>query len=513
MKCAAFLLLLLASGCTFAPSPTRLVTPSSATPPATAAGDAAGITLALAGDVMLGRWVNDMILANGPLYPWGDLLPVVQAADLFLINLECVIAASGEPFLPPRVFYFRADPRAIESLTGAGVDYVTLANNHAMDFQGPALLETIQHLDEHGIAHAGAGGNSDEASRFALLEADGITVGVVAFADHYAEYAATEVGAGTNVIPITVEEPYFRQVEQSIQAVRAAGADLVVFSIHWGPNMRSVPPPAFRQFARAVIDAGADIFHGHSAHVFQGIEIYQGKPILYDTGDLIDDYYVYEEYQNDQQFLFLITALITATGSEVERIELVPVLISDAQANVARGAVLDQMYERMRDLSAAMGTEVRREGDRLVAEGITLATPSPAPTLPPYLERVWPAPGRQELVDGEALLLRVDLLVDGVSVEGEDLSAEDVIARSELVYDGVPVPLVECADDGGWMVGDAEGQELYRVPPRLYQLLWRVPSEPGVHQATVVFRSGPGEVLAYTWQFELVATGPTPTSD
>ncbi|MFQ6016099.1 MAG: CapA family protein [Anaerolineae bacterium] len=368
MKRIAFLLLLLlVSGCTPVPEPlpTEVATPSPTLPLATVEGGAEEeITLALAGDVMLGRWVNAMILMNGPLYPWGDLLPLVQTADLFLINLECVIAESGEPFLPPRVFYFKADSKAIEVLTRAGVDYVTLSNNHAMDFQGPALLETIEHLDEHGIAHAGAGRNLEEASRFALLEAKGVKVGVVAFADHFREYAATEVSPGTNIIPITVEEPYFSRVEQSIKAVRAAGADLVVFSIHWGPNMRHVPPPQFKEFARAVMDAGADIFHGHSAHVFQGIEIYKGKPILYDTGDLIDDYYVDEVHKNDQQFLFLVTA----TGSGVERIELVPVLISNAQVNMAHGAVVDQIYQRMQELSAAMGTEIRREGDRLVID-------------------------------------------------------------------------------------------------------------------------------------------------
>ena len=369
----SLLLLLLVSNCTSVTKPrtrrtrrppTKVAAPSPTTPLVTMEGGVKGITLALAGDVMLGRGVNEMILMNGPLHPWGDLFPLVQTVDLFLINLECVIAESGEPFLPPRVFYFRADPRAIEVLTRAGVDYVTLSNNHAMDFQGPALLETIQHLDEHGIAHAGAGRNLEEASRFALLEAKGVKVGVVAFADHFQEYAATEVSPGTNVIPITIEEPYFGRVEQSIKAVRAAGADLVVFSIHWGPNMRHVPPPEFKQFARAVMDAGADIFHGHSAHVFQGIEIYKGKPILYDTGDLIDDYYVDKVHKNDQQFLFLVTA----TGSGVERIELVPVLISYAQVNTAHGAVFDQIYQRMQELSAAMETEVRREGDRLVID-------------------------------------------------------------------------------------------------------------------------------------------------
>ena len=169
---------------------------------------------------------------------------------------------------------------------------------------------------------------------------------------------------GREPIPVTVKEPYFSRVEQSIEAVRAAGADLVVFSIHWGPNMRHVPPQEFKEFARAVMDAGADVFHGHSAHIFQRIDIYERKPILYDTGDLIDDYYVDVVHKKVQQFLFLVTA----TGSGVERIELVPVLISNAQVNTAHRAVLDQIHERMQELSAAMGTEVRRKGDHLLID-------------------------------------------------------------------------------------------------------------------------------------------------
>jgi len=367
-RIAVFLLIVLVGGCIPSPklAPTDVVAPSPSTPLGTVETDMETITLALAGDVMLARLVNEAILANGPLYPWGNVLPLVQEADLTLINLECVVAETGEPFQPPRVFYFRADPQAIETLVGAGVDYVTLSNNHAMDYQGPALLETIQHLDEHGIAHAGAAGNLEEAAQFALLEARGMKVGVVAFADHFQEYAATETSPGTNVVPVTLEEPHFSRVENSIRATRAAGADLVVFSIHWGPNMRHIPTQEFREFARAVMDAGADIFHGHSAHIFQGIEIYNGKPILYDTGDLIDDYYVDVVHKNNQQFLFLVTA----SQGEVERIELVPVLISNAQVNTAHGAVTDEMHKRMAELSAAMGTEIRREGDHLVIDVI-----------------------------------------------------------------------------------------------------------------------------------------------
>lgn len=322
------------------------------------------ITLALGGDAMLARYVDKAIQTKGPRHLWGDVLPLIQGADLSLVNLECVIAESGEAFVPERVFYFRAAPKAMEALTLAGIDYATLANNHTMDFRAAALLEMIERLDEGGIAHAGAGGNAEEASQYALLETRGIKVGVVAFADHFQEYAATESEPGTNIIPITTDQRHFRRVRESINAVRAAGADLVVFSIHWGPNLQHVPSLDFMDFAHAVVEAGADIFHGHSAHVFQGVEIYDGKPIFYDTGDLIDDYYVDMQYKNDQQLLFLVRA--TADG--IERVDLVPILISNIQVNRATGPVFDEIHERIADLSKTMGTEIEQEGDRLVID-------------------------------------------------------------------------------------------------------------------------------------------------
>jgi hypothetical protein len=106
------LLIVLIGGCTPvpAPAPDEAPTLSPTTPLSATEGDSETITLALAGDVMLARLVNEAIRANGPLYPWGDVLPLVREADLSLVNLECVIAESGEPFEPARVFYFKADP-------------------------------------------------------------------------------------------------------------------------------------------------------------------------------------------------------------------------------------------------------------------------------------------------------------------------------------------------------------------------------------------------------------------
>ncbi|MHC4548601.1 MAG: CapA family protein [Planctomycetota bacterium] len=313
------------------------------------------VTLALGGDTMLARLVTKTLLKEGPRHVWGDALPLLRGADLTLVNLECVIAEGGGPFRPRRVFYFRAHPTAIEALTLAGIDYVSLANNHALDYGPQALLECLKRLDAAGIRHAGAGANAREAARPALLEAGGLKIGVVAFADHFKEYAATASRPGTNVLKVGDLAP----VRRAIKAARAAGADVVICSAHWGPNMRQVPKPWFKAFARAVMDAGADIFHGHSAHVFQGIELYKGKPILYDTGDLVDDYAVDPRLRNDLALLFLLT--VSPKG--LRRLELVPLKIGRMQVNRATGADHAEIVRRMRRLCADMGTTVvAREG-------------------------------------------------------------------------------------------------------------------------------------------------------
>ncbi|MHC4306199.1 MAG: CapA family protein [Planctomycetota bacterium] len=319
------------------------------------------VTLAFGGDVMLGRIVNATIQERGARYVWGDTLPVLRATDATLVNLECVIAAGGEPFRPRRVFYFRGDPRVVEALTVAGIDYVSLANNHAMDFRAEALLETMHHLDRHGIAHAGAGATLAEAARPALIEAGDLKIGVVAFADHFREYGADADSPGTNVIEIDLGDRTLGRVRAAIRAARGQGADLVVFSIHWGPNMRTAPTASFVEFAHAVMDSGADIFHGHSAHLFQGVEIYKGKVILFDTGDLIDDYYVDPKLRNDQQLLFVVT--VTERG--ISRVDLIPLHIDRMRVNLARGEIFETIRDRIRRLSKPFGTEIHADDTRL----------------------------------------------------------------------------------------------------------------------------------------------------
>lgn len=317
-------------------------------------------TLALTGDVMLGRGVNETLPTVRPEEPWGDVLPLLLSADLRIINLECAITEHKRPWSrTPKVFHFRADPLAIEVLRAARVDACSLANNHTLDFEEQGLLDTLAHLEAAGIRYAGAGRDAEESARPVLLEGG---VALVAFTDNEPPFSAGLDKPGTNYLPVSLEPEVLRRVEAAVGAAREAGAGTVVVSNHWGPNMVQRPKETFRRFARAVVDRGADVYYGHSAHVFQGVEIYRGKPILYDTGDFIDDYAVDPNLRNDRSFLFRVFV----EDGDFRRLELHPVVLPYARVELARGGEREAILDRMVDLSAEMGTAIDRREDRLV---------------------------------------------------------------------------------------------------------------------------------------------------
>ena len=323
------------------------------------------ITLALAGDVMLGRGVNETLRSVRPEEPWGDTLPLLFSADLRIINLECAITEHKRPWSrTPKVFHFRADPVAVDVLRAARIDACSLANNHTLDFEEQGLLDTLAYLEAAGIRYAGAGHDREEAARPALLDAPPIRVALVAFTDNEPPFAAGPAKPGTNYLPVSMEPGVLRRVEEAVGAAREAGAETVVFSNHWGPNMVERPREVFRRFARAVVDRGVDVYYGHSAHVFQGVEIYRGKPILYDTGDFIDDYAVDPRLRNDRSFLFLVSL----DGGQLRRLELFPVSLPYARVELARGTEREAILDRMVGLSVEMGTTLVRREDRLVFE-------------------------------------------------------------------------------------------------------------------------------------------------
>ena len=124
-----------------------------------------------AGDVMLGRLVNK-VLANAQFtYVWGDTIDIIKRADFSLINLECSVSSKGKKWNKTfKVFHFRANLDAIQVLNSASIDYVSLANNHILDYDIEALLDTLDILDKNNISHSGAGRNLKEAMKPAIIE-------------------------------------------------------------------------------------------------------------------------------------------------------------------------------------------------------------------------------------------------------------------------------------------------------------------------------------------------------
>lgn len=234
---------------------------------------------------MLGRRVADAIAGERapPLFS-AEVEEAVRAADLFVLNLECCISDRGSPWpAPGKPFFFRAPPRAAELLARAGVDCVTLANNHALDYGAEALLDTLGHLAAAGIRHAGAGPDVAAARTPAFLERRGLRLAVVAAADHPAGFAATEQRPGIAFADLKAGGvPDWLFV--AFAAARAQ-ADAVLFSPHWGPNL-TARPPAHVRAAAAAIAPQVTLVAGHSAHVFHGV----GGNVLYDLGDFVNDY-------------------------------------------------------------------------------------------------------------------------------------------------------------------------------------------------------------------------------
>jgi poly-gamma-glutamate capsule biosynthesis protein CapA/YwtB (metallophosphatase superfamily) len=314
--------------------------------------------LALAGDTMLGRAVAEALGAR-PLEALvaPEVVAVAHEADVFVLNLECCISEGGRPWSDPRKpFFFRAPPRATELLALLGVDCVTLANNHALDFGEDALLDTFAHLADAGIAWVGAGTTVEQARAPVVLETAGIRLAVAAATDHPEEYAAGPARPGvafadlwSGGIPAWLRE-----------AVGAAGGDAVLVTPHWGPNMVGAPLQHVREAAAELLDAGATLVAGHSAHVFHGV----GARVLYDLGDFLDDYAVDRLLRNDLGLLFLVEL----DGGRPVRLEAVPLRLEYCHTRLAAGKDAAWIAERFRTACAAFGTAVAEEDGRLVVD-------------------------------------------------------------------------------------------------------------------------------------------------
>jgi poly-gamma-glutamate capsule biosynthesis protein CapA/YwtB (metallophosphatase superfamily) len=327
-----------------------------------------GPTVASGGDTNLGRRQN-MYSADDP----AEALRAVTAlakANLAIVNLESVVASTGESGVDKGEggpYYYRGRPEMLEVLRLGGVDIVGTANNHSGDYGAPALLEQGALLDAMGIGHPGTGNNIDTACEPVMRHVHGLKVAYFSLdaTKHY--FAATSAQSGTCYLDLSLEEAWFESMHSRIGVARTV-ADVVLVGVHWGPNGKHRPQRDTREAGHALIDAGADAVLGHSAHYTQGIEVYRGRPILYDQGNLLFD--TGGESEGNRSAVF--TLVLNRYG--VRQVVMRPIKLGRGFTVYAEGNDASHTLRRLRDLSALLGTEVAAWDDIAV---LTLPDPPP----------------------------------------------------------------------------------------------------------------------------------------
>jgi poly-gamma-glutamate synthesis protein (capsule biosynthesis protein) len=211
----------------------------------------------------------------------GSVRELIGRADVAIANFEN--PAPVKFTWHARGTVFTADPALIAGLANAGLDWVSLANNHIRDAGATGILQTITALQRFGIAHAGAGAGYTAAHKPALLSARGVKVGLLGYDTIAASYW-TKTAAAVGSAQMTEAA-----LKADIRAARAAGADVVVVFPHWGVEYTTRVSAQQSRLGHAAIDAGADLVIGNHAHWAGAIEIYKGRPIWYALGNFVFD--------------------------------------------------------------------------------------------------------------------------------------------------------------------------------------------------------------------------------
>ncbi len=250
----------------------------------------------------------------------GAVREYLTSADLTLANFENPVIRDA--VWHPDATTFTGDLRLMPVLDEAGIDGVTLGNNHILDAGTTGIEETMGHLDDAGITHAGAGMDLAEARKPMVFDLGGTKVGVLSYmgVPSYDWAWATQNSPGTAPLLQDVMQEDIKRLRKEV--------DLVVVMPHWGKEYVATPEPEQVDLAHAAIDAGADMVIGGHAHWPKGIEMYEGKPIFYGVGNFLLDQSWSEETSTG------IFAEITLYGDDVVQVRPVPFVILDyAQPN------------------------------------------------------------------------------------------------------------------------------------------------------------------------------------
>ena len=314
------------------------------------------------GDIMLGRGVGMRLQKAGNYEKaFENITSVLSQGDIVFANLETPLTTSTHGLDSKGKIVLKGKPEAVGALTSAGFNLVSLSNNHMMDYYEKGLFDTMSLLDANNILHSGSGNNLEEARKPAIIEKNGLKIGLLAYTDMaelifagdpYLSFAADSEKSG--LVPRKYET-----IREDVMKLRSQ-VDLLAVSLHWGVEESFTIPPEQVEFAHNLIDDGVDIILGHHPHQFQGMEVYKGKPILYSMGNFLFD-------QNDPENMESFIIDMKYKGTELSEFSAIPVRILDkSYVEIQTGEKAVNILERQAELCRKLGTDSITDNDRLV---------------------------------------------------------------------------------------------------------------------------------------------------
>lgn len=397
-------------------------------------------TLIYGGDLFLARRVNSALFEPGARSKMLEgIAPTLSEPDLALVNLEGVATTGGYFYkLGNCVYMFRAHPSIIDEIKKAGVDLVTIGNNHMPDYGPDALIEMTDHLRKAGIGYTGAGVDLADAQRPVYRRVGDTVVGIVGAELTYAKrYEAAQDRAGVHYVREALRRRHWdrRIVKHFGEIAREMRrhAHVVIFTPHW--DAHKTPPAVtsqMRELAKNLIDeAGFDAILAHGRHEVQGVEVFNGRPVMYDAGNLLLDFGTPGNLADETQGILW---QIEFSRAGVHGVEGIPIDLSINQTTLARGAARDKVLDRVERLSKEYGTKLRIEDGRarLDLDPGNIEGPMDAPDPPrrPTVEKIRHAPNdafHERLPGG---VKRVNVLYEnGIRLVGYELLAPSLRAR------------------------------------------------------------------------------------
>jgi poly-gamma-glutamate capsule biosynthesis protein CapA/YwtB (metallophosphatase superfamily) len=300
------------------------------------------VLLTATGDILFDRGVTDSVKESGEGYDYvfRSTQGLLRDADLTIVNLECPLSSRGQ-----QINMFRGEPAAAEAMYRAGIDLVSLANNHVLDYGYPAFLETLEVLERNGLTPLGAGRNRCEACRARVETVNGIRIAFLAYTEIRPGFTYTRV-------PINWEAGQERpgvigantaQIRLDLANAKKL-ADFIVVFIHWGDEYKQEPNMFQRTLARIMVEDGANLVIGHHPHVVQGVEIYDSRVISYSLGN-----FVFDQKATQCREGLILQTLFDSTG--IRQIRLIPTWSIREQPRLMEGAQAYWARRRLKGLS------------------------------------------------------------------------------------------------------------------------------------------------------------------